>query len=190
MASASVAAVITRSGPNRSSASTASACDVHRPRRAVVRHHDLVEHRLQRGQDAVDVLVGHHRDHPDQETEVELVGQRVAKAAAPAGLCAASMKTVGALRIRSSRPGLCTGGETRPHGVDVELPVRAGAEERLHRGQRQHGVVGLVFTVQRQEDLGVHPAEPLQLQHLSADRDLPAQHRELRVLPGHRGVGA
>ena len=31
-----------------------------------------------------------------------------ANAAAPAGLCAASMNTVGALRIRSSRPGLVT----------------------------------------------------------------------------------
>ena len=70
---------------------------------------DLVERRLQRGEDAVDVLVRHHRHDADQEAEVELARQAPsASAAAPAGLCAASMNTVGALRIRSSRPGLCT----------------------------------------------------------------------------------
>ncbi|CNV03391.1 Uncharacterised protein [Mycobacterium tuberculosis] len=30
----------------------------------------------------------------------------------------------------------------------------------------------LVFTVQRQVDVGVNPAEALQLQYLTADRDL------------------
>ena len=100
------------------------------------------------------------------------------------------MNTVGALRIRSSRPGLVDGGETGPHGVDVELTLRTGAEERLDRRQRHGRVVRLMFAVQRQEDVGVHPAEALQLQHLSADRDLTAQHRELRILAGDRGVGA
>ena len=57
------------------------------------------KHRLERREDAVDVLVGHHRDHADQVTGSELVGQRVGQAAAPAGLCAASTNTVGALRI-------------------------------------------------------------------------------------------
>ena len=47
-----------------------------------------------------------------------------------------------------------------------------------------------MFAVQRQEDIGVHPAKALQLQHLPADGDLPAQHRELGVLPGDRGIGA
>ena len=65
-----------------------------------------------------------------------------------------------------------------------------GAEERLDGGQRHHRVVRLMLTVQRQEDLGVHPAEALQLQQLPADGDLPAQHRELRILARHRGVGA
>ena len=46
-----------------------------------------------------------------------------ASAAAPAGLCAASMNTVGALRIRSSRPGLVDGGEPGAHRVDVELTL-------------------------------------------------------------------
>ena len=85
------------------------------------------------------------------------------------------MNTVGALRIRSSRPGLVDGGEAGPHGVDVELTVGAGAEERLDRGQRDDGVVRLMLAVQRQEDLGVHPAEALQLEQLSADGDLPAR---------------
>ena len=48
----------------------------------------------------------------------------------------------------------------------------------------------LVLTVQRQEDLGVHPAEALQFEQLPADRDLAAQHRELGVLAGDGGVGA
>src|ERR1700722_16099798 len=47
-----------------------------------------------------------------------------------------------------------------------------------------------MFAVQRQEDIGVHPAKALQLQHLPADGDLSAQHRELGVLPGDRGIGA
>ncbi len=47
-----------------------------------------------------------------------------------------------------------------------------------------------MLTVQRQEDLGIHPAQALQLQHLAADGDLPGQHRELGVLAGHRRVGA
>ena len=47
-----------------------------------------------------------------------------------------------------------------------------------------------MLAVQRQEDLGVRAAEALQLEHLTADGDLTAQHRELGVLAGHRGVGA
>ena len=81
------------------------------------------------------------------------------------------------------------GGEPVPDGVDVELTVRARTEERLDRGQCEHRVVRLVLTVQRQEDLGVHPAEALQLEQLPADGDLPAEHGELGVLAGDRGVG-
>lgn len=47
-----------------------------------------------------------------------------------------------------------------------------------------------MLTVQGQEDVRVHPAQALQLQQLPADGHLPAQHGELRVLPGDRGVGA
>ena len=92
-------------------------------------------------------------------------------AAIPCGLCAASSRIVGAVRTRSSRPGELTPREAVPDRVDVELPLGAGAEERLDRGQRQRGVLRLVRAVQRQEDLVVHAAEPLQRQHLPADRD-------------------
>jgi hypothetical protein len=82
------------------------------------------------------------------------------------------------------------GGEPGPHRIDVELSLRAGAEERLDRGQRDRGVVGLMFAVQRQEDLGIHPAKALQFEHLAADGHLAAQHREFGILAGHRGVGS
>ena len=75
--------------------------------------------------------------------------------------------------------GTDSGGEPCAYGVDVELPVRSCAEERLDSGQRDDGVVGLMFAVQRQEDLGVHAAEALQFEHLAADRRLAAQHGEL-----------
>ena len=100
------------------------------------------------------------------------------------------MNTVGALRIRSSRPGLVDGGETGPHRLHVELTLRAGTEERLDRRQGQRRVVRLMFAVQRQVHIGVHPAQTLQLQHLPTDRDLAAQHRELRILAGDRGIGS
>ena len=39
------------------------------------------------------------------------------------------------------------------------------------------------------EYLVVHPAETLQLQQLATDRDLAAEHRELRILARHSGIG-
>ena len=90
------------------------------------------------------------------------------------------LQPAGARRVR----------EALPHGVDVELTVRARPEEGLDRGERDQRVVGLMFAVQRQEDLGVDAAESLQFEQLTPDGDLAAQHRELRVLPGHRGVGS
>ena len=86
--------------------------------------------------------------------------------------------------------GADRGCESGPHRVDVELAVRAGAEERLHGRQCHRRVVGLVLTVQRQEDVGVHPAEALQVEQLAADRDPTAQHGEFAVLPRHGGIAA
>ncbi len=44
-------------------------------------------------------------------------------------------ETVGALRIRSITAGALHGREAGSNRIDVELAVRPGAEERLHRGQ-------------------------------------------------------
>ena len=96
-------------------------------------------------------------------------------------------------RWRGAHPlqpaGAGRGGEAGPDGVDVELALRTRPEEGFHGGQCDRRVVGLMLTVQWQEDLGVHPAEALQLDHLAADGDLTAEHRELGVLPGDGGVG-
>jgi hypothetical protein len=82
-------------------------------------------------------------------------------------------------RWRGAHPfqptGTAGGREPCTHRVNVELPVRARTEERFHRGQRHHRVVRLMLTVQRQEDLGVPPAEALQFQQLTADGDLTAE---------------
>ena len=86
--------------------------------------------------------------------------------------------------------GAGDGGETGPDGFHVKLTLCTCAEKGLDRGECHHRVVRLVFAMQRQVDVGVHPAEPLQLQHLATDRDLAAQNRELGILPGNRGVGA
>ncbi len=95
---------------------------------------------------------------------------------------------MGADLTRSSRPGLVTAREPGPDRVDVELTLRARAEEGFDGGKRDRGVVGLMLAVQGQENVGVHATEALQLQHLAADRDLAVQHGELGVLPGDRRV--
>ena len=51
--------------------------------------------------------------------------------------------------------------ESGPDGVDVELTLGAGTEEGLDGCQSDHGVVGLMFAMQGQEDIGVHPAQAL-----------------------------
>ncbi len=170
-------------GPHR------EALDVERARRTVVGHDDLIEDRFQRGQDAIDVLLGHHRDDADEEMEVELLGQRLRQ-------CRCTCRVMGGIDENCwgaahpfQSPWADGGGKTGPDGIDVELPFRPCAEERLDGGQRDDGVAGLMFAVQRQEDLGVHPAEALQFEQLAADRHLAAQHRELGVLASDRGVG-
>ncbi len=96
-------------------------------------------------------------------------------------------------RRRAAHPlqpaGADRGGESRSHRVDVELTLRAGAEERLDRGEGDRRIVCLVFAVQRQEHLGVDPAQALQLEQLAANRDLAPQHRELRILARDSGIG-
>ena len=161
----------------------------HGPRRGVDRHHHVVERVDQCLTDADGILVRHHRDHPDQSGERELLvqGQSPGRGRR-AGLCAASTRIVGDVLTRSSRPGRGDGGETVLHRVGVQLLADPGAEERLDGRQRQRRVRGLVGTGQRQEDVGVHPTETPQVQPLPADREFPVQHGELTVEPGNCGV--
>ena len=130
-----------------------------------------------------------HAEHPDEIAEVELAGQRLRQRGRTGGI----VRGVDEHRGRAAHPlqpaGAGDGGESGADSLDVELTLRAGAEEGLDRRQRQRGVVRLVFAVQRQVDIGIHAAESLQRQHLSADSDLAAQDGELRVLAGHRGIG-
>lgn len=151
--------------------------------------HDGVEHRLQGGEDAVDVLVGQHAEHPYQIAEVEFARQRLRQRGGTGGVVRGVDEHSGRAAHPLQPARADDGGETRANRLDVELTLRAGAEEGLDGGQRQGRIVRLVFSVQRQVDVGIHPAQPLQLQHLPADGDLAAQHGELRILAGHRGVG-
>ena len=150
--------------------------------------HDSIEHRLECGQDAADVLIAHHADHADQESEIELLSQRLGQRRRARRV----VRGVDEYRWRTPHPlqpaGTARGGESGPYGVDVELTLRTGTEERLDGSQRDRGVVRLMFAVQREKDFGVHPAEALQFQHLSADCDLAAQHRELRIFARYSGI--
>ena len=120
--------------------------------------HNSIEHRLERSQDAADVLVPHHADHADQEPEVELLGQRLGQRRSSRRV----VRSVDENRWRAAHPfqptraGRC--GESGSHSIDVELTLRAGAEERLDSGQCDDGVVRLMFAVQREKDIGIHPA--------------------------------
>ena len=80
--------------------------------------------------------------------------------------------------------------ETRTDGVDIKLTLRSGAEECFDGCQRDRGIVRLMRTMQRKEDVRIHPAEALKLDQLAANGDLPTENRELGVLSRYRGVGA
>ena len=96
----------------------------------------------------------------------------------PAGLCAASTSTVGLRRTRSSRPGeLTAANAARTDSCSIGPVAATGAEERLDRGQRGHGVVRLVRAEQRQEDLLVLPPRPC---------SRPADRRRRPAAPGRR----
>ena len=190
MASRRFSAVSTRSGPNRCCATSAS--DSTSSARGDPLWVTTTESNT--GSSAARMpstsLSAMHAEHPDQESEVEFAGQRL-RQRGRAGRIVRGVDEHRRGAAHALQPaGAGDGGETGPDRVDVELTLRAGAEERLDRRQGHHRVVRLVFAVQRQVDVGVHPAKALQLQHLPADRDLTAQHRELRVLAGDRGVGA
>jgi len=100
------------------------------------------------------------------------------------------MNTVGAVRIRSSRPGLVTAAKPARTPSMSSCRSAPAPKKRLDCGQRDHRVVCLMRTVQRQENLGIHTAETLQFEQLASDGDLPSQHGEFGILACHRGVGA
>ena len=108
MASGSVVAVITRSGPNRSSARHASAST------SMARGDPLCVTMSwsKAGSSAARMpstsLSAITETTPTRKRKSNSWARDSASACAPAGLCAASMKTVGALRIRSNRPGFTT----------------------------------------------------------------------------------
>ena len=78
-------------------------------------------------------------------------------AAAPCGLCAASSTIVGDRRTISSRPGEVTSREGLGDQLGVERVL--AAEERLDGRERERGVLGLVGSVERQEDVLVGAAQ-------------------------------
>ena len=127
---------------------------------------------------------------PTSRSEVELLGQRLRQRRCACRVVRGVDENRWGAAHPLQPPWTDCGGEPRTNSVDIELPVRPCAEERFDGGQRDDGVVRLMVAMQRQEDLGVHPAESLQFEHLAADRHLPAQHRELGVLPSHGGVGS
>ena len=100
-------------------------------------------------------------------------------AAAPCGLCAASSSTVGDRRTTSSRPGTVTAAKPVARDVGVE-PLEP--EERLHRGEREAGVRGLVGPVQRDEDVLDGPLGPVQPHQLAVDGELAAEDAEVDAL--------
>ena len=110
-----------------------------------------------------------------------------ASACAPAGLCAASTRIVGALRSTSSRPGEPTRPNASPDRVGVDRHP-ATAEERLDRRHRHRRVLCLVRAVQRQEELLVRPGRGPARRAAGRRRRPPAPHAELDALPGDRGA--
>ena len=89
--------------------------------------------------------------------------------------------------LQPSGTGDC--GKAGAHRLDVELPVRTGAEEGLDRRECERRVRRLMGSVQRQEQFGVFAAQALKREHLSAHRGPAFEYRELRALTGHEVVG-
>ena len=137
-----------------------------------MRDDELVEGGLERREDAVDVLVRHHRDDAHQEAEVELLGEGLGERLRAGGVVRRVDENRWCTPHSFQSTRVHDGREAGPDRVDVQLPIGPGAEERLDGGECDRGVVRLVFTVQRQEDLRVHPAQSLQFEQLATDGDL------------------
>ena len=127
---------------------------------------------------------------PTSRVKVNASCTASARTAAPAGLCAASTRTVGLRRTTSSRPGESTPANAGPDDVAGRAGAAAPSrtEERLDRGQRAGGVVRLVRAVQREEHVLVacRPS-PRRRDQLAADGDVAVHDPELQPLAGHAG---
>ena len=155
-----------------------------RPRRGVLRAHDLGEHRLEGGQQTLDVLVGHHAHDADQRRERERLLQGV-RGRLGAVRVVRAVEHDGRAAPRDLEPA---GRVHRREGLAYDLGVElVAAQERLHRGDRTGGVVRLVRTVQRQEDLVVLARQPAHRDDLAADAGQPAADAELEPLTGDGG---
>ena len=127
--------------------------------------------RAERGDDAVDILVGHHRHH-QRDRAGRRNGRRsssaCASAAAPAGLCAPSSSTSRAIAAQELEPA-------RPVAARVAAPaglVRHGRDpglgERIERRVRNRRVRRLMASAQpdrgrpqpRQVDVSVSRSQP------------------------------
>ena len=153
----------------------------HRPRRRVPGHHDLVEDRFEQFEYALDVLVGQDDTMPTSVPKLNSSCSAVTVAAMPCGLCAASSRIVGELRMRSSRPGEWRRRTRRgsPRCRAAADPRRRGTP-RPRRGPRR--VLRLVRAVQWNEDLVVVAVEALNREHLAADRERPRDEPEVDAL--------
>ena len=151
---------------------------------------DLVQDRFECGQDAVGILIAHDGDDADEESEIELLPQRLSQRDGSRGIVCGidENRWSTAHSLQSARRGHCS--EAGAHGVDIKLTLRPGPEERLDRREGDDGVVRLMLAVQRKEHVAVHTAEPLKFEQLPTDSHLSAQHRELRAFASDRGVGA
>ena len=68
------------------------------------------------------------------------------------------------------------------------MSIRTGTEERFYGSERERGVARLMLTVKGEEDVGVHTAQALKFELLSAHRDLASKHLELRAFTSDRGL--
>ena len=108
-----------------------------------------------------------------------------AVARAPWGLWAASRMHRRGAPDDLEAPWRGDGGECFAHHLGIEPAVEAlAAGERLDRGDRAGGVLGLVGAIERQEDLVVRRPEPRHADQLPTDARQSLGHAELEPLAG------
>ncbi|CAB4707048.1 unannotated protein [freshwater metagenome] len=140
--------------------------------------------RLEGRQESLGVLVAHHADDRDQRREGEGVLQGRAHRLRPVRVVrrVEHDRRAAPHDLEAARRGDL--GEGGPHQVGVEGLV---PEERLDRREGDGGVLRLVGAVERQEDLVVAPAQPLEGDHLTAYGRHPVGDPEVAPLADHTG---